>query len=59
MKIIKSTVTKKEVIVCFNNLGEENFKSSSFCNISNFNNGFAWNPSKVQKLLFERIARSL
>ena len=39
MKIFKSTVTQN-VIVCFYNLGEENFNSSSFCNISNFNNGF-------------------
>ena len=52
MKIFKSTVTQN-VIVCFYNLGEENFNSSSFCNISNFNNGFIWNPSKVQRSLFE------
>ena len=39
MKILKSTVTKK-IIVCFYNLVEETFKSSSFCNISDFNNGF-------------------
>ena len=24
------------------------FKSSSFCNISNFNNGFVWNPSNFK-----------
>ena len=35
------------------------FKSSSFCNISNFYNGFVWNPSKVQRSLFERITRFL
>ena len=38
MKILKSIVTKK-VIMCFYNLGEENFKSSSFRNISKFHNG--------------------
>ena len=43
MKVLKSTVTKK-VILCFYNLGEENFKISSFCNISNFYNGFVRNP---------------
>ena len=38
LKKLKSTVTKI-VIVCFYNLAEENF-CSSFCNISNFSNGF-------------------
>ena len=40
MKILKSTATKKKVIACFYNLGVEIFKSISFCNISNFHNGF-------------------
>ena len=34
-------------------------KGSSFCNISNFHYGFVWNPSKVQRSLFEQIARFL
>ena len=36
---------------------KKTFKGSSFCDFSNFNNGFVWNPSKVQRSLFERIAR--
>ena len=38
---------------------KKTFKSSSFCNISNFHNGFVWNPSKVQWSLFERTAHFL
>ena len=33
---------------------KKTFKSSSFCNISNFYNGFVWNASKV---IFWRTAR--
>ena len=50
---------RKKVVVCFHKLGEENFKSSSSCNIFNFHNGFVWDPSKVQTSLFGRIARFL
>ena len=57
-KILKSTVTKT-VIKYFHNFGEETLKSSSFCNISNFNNGLVWNPSKVQRSLYEGVARFL
>ena len=38
---------------------KKTFKSSSFSNISNFLNGVVWNPSKVQRSLFQRVARFL
>ena len=57
MKIIKTHCHKK--LCVFITLMKKTFKSSSFCNISNFHNGFVWNPSKVQRSLFERIARFL
>ena len=57
-KELKSTVIKK-VIVCFHTFGEENFLKVAACNIFNFLNGFVWNPSKVQRSLFERIVRFL
>ena len=53
---IKKALSTKKVIVCFYNLGEEN---SSFCNISNYHIDFVWNSSKVQRSLFQRIARFL
>ena len=51
-------VTPKNHQLCvFITLVKKAFKSSNFCNISNFHNGFVWNPSNVQRPLFERIAR--
>ena len=58
MKILESTVTKK-VTVYFYNFCEKTFKNSTCCNISNFYDGFVWNPSKVQRWLAEQIARFL
>ena len=59
MKILKRIVTKK-INFFFFRLREENFfKSSGFCNISNFSNGLVWDPSKGQRSLFERIVRLL
>ena len=60
MKILKSTATKK-VTVCFYSLGEEKSKEKKniFRNISNFNHAFVWIPSKVERSLFEQIARFL
>ena len=59
MKKLKSTVTKK-VIVWFYYFCEEKFwklKVAAFVyNISNFYDGFVWNPSKVQRSPFEQIA---
>ena len=55
MKMLKSTVMNK-VIVFFITQVKKAFKSSSFCIISNFHNGFVSNPSKVQRSLFEQIA---
>ena len=34
-------------------------KSSNFLNIFNFHNDFIWNPSKVQRSIFERIGHFL
>ena len=55
-EILKSTVTKKVIV---HPSVTKTFKSSSFCNIFNFYNGFVWSPSKVQGSLFERITRFL
>ena len=38
---------------------KKTFKSSRFCNISNFHYGFVSNPLKVQRSLFERITHFL
>ena len=55
MNILKGTVTEK-VIVCFYNLGEENFlKVGSFCNISNFNNGFVGNLQRFKGHLLNEL----
>ena len=57
-KILKSTITKK-VDVYFYNLGRWRKLSKEVALIifpTSVSNGFIWNPSKVQKLLFERIA---
>ena len=58
MKILKGTVTKKWFCVLIIYM-KKTFKSSSFWIISNFHNGFVWNPSKVQRLVFEWITRFL
>ena len=46
MKILKSTVTKKSNCVFL--LLKKTFKSSRFCNISNFYNGFFWNRPRFK-----------
>ena len=38
---------------------KKTFQSNSFCNIFNFHNSFVWNPSKVERSLFERVDRFL
>ena len=43
MKISKSTVRKKKLFL-FISYVKKTFKSSRFYNISNFHNGFVWNP---------------
>ena len=51
-----NALSQKKWLCVFITYVKKTFKSSSFCNISNFHNGFVWTPSKVQRSLFERIA---
>ena len=54
--VTKKKKKKKKSCVFITKM-KKSFKSSSFCDISNFYNGFVWNPSQVQRSLFERIVR--